>query len=244
MFVYSAGSNGNVAPIATISGSNTDLEHPVGITLDRGNIYVSDEGDDGPGDDAPGDGTQRVFIYAAARSSTRGEINEAPIATIGGSNTGLIYPLDVAVDSSGKIYVADDGDDSSGDVRRGCRSMRRGAAATSPPFATISGSNTGLIGPHRHCGGLRRQDLCGGSRTYDGSRTLLRGPRHVFVLGGEQRQRHAHRHHRREQHWPANGPVAIALDSSGNMYVVNYGPANSVVVYPAGSSGNVARFRP
>ena len=73
-----AGSNGNAAPIATISGGNTGLCYPVGIALDSsGNIYVADE-----------DATS-VFVYPPLGSST-GTLNEAPTATINGSNTGLI----------------------------------------------------------------------------------------------------------------------------------------------------------
>ena len=34
-----------------------------------------------------------------------GTVNEAPLATIGGSNTGLSDPIGVAFDASGKIYV-------------------------------------------------------------------------------------------------------------------------------------------
>lgn len=40
--VYSAGSNGNVAPIATISGTGTGLAYPVSVALDSAhNIYVA-----------------------------------------------------------------------------------------------------------------------------------------------------------------------------------------------------------
>jgi hypothetical protein len=39
--VYARGSNGDVAPTATITGANTGLQFPFGISLDsNGNIYV------------------------------------------------------------------------------------------------------------------------------------------------------------------------------------------------------------
>jgi DNA-binding beta-propeller fold protein YncE len=44
-----------------------------------------------------------ITVYAANPSGT---LNEAPLATIAGSNTGLNGPTGVAVDASGKIYVA------------------------------------------------------------------------------------------------------------------------------------------
>src|SRR5208283_1689945 len=93
--VYAQGSNGNTPPIAIIGGSNTGLNNPQGIALDSsGNIYVADLG------------AFSVLVYPAVGSST-GLLNESPVATISGSNTGLIGPHGVALDSKGNIYVAD-----------------------------------------------------------------------------------------------------------------------------------------
>ena len=120
VFVYRAGSNGDAAPIATISGSNTGLSYPYGIALDSsGNIYVT------------GEIAASVFVYSALGSST-GLLNEAPIATISGSNTGLDFPQGIAVDSSGNIYVADLGDPFGvpPDSPRTCLVYPRGAMAT------------------------------------------------------------------------------------------------------------------
>jgi hypothetical protein len=49
--------------------------------------------------------TNSVLVYAP---SPTGTLNEAPIATIAGSNTGLQSPQGIAVDASGRIYVAND----------------------------------------------------------------------------------------------------------------------------------------
>ena len=54
------GSNGNVAPTATIGGSNTGLSGPEGIALDSGgNIYVADAN------------AASVFVYPAGASGQR-----------------------------------------------------------------------------------------------------------------------------------------------------------------------------
>ena len=138
VFVYSSlgSSTGvNEAPIATISGSNTGLLSPDGIALDSsGKIYVADYYADS------------VFVYSALGSST-GTLNEAPSATISTTmTTGLSAPQGIALDSSGKIYVADDGT-----LRRvGTPSVfvyAAGSNGNAAPIATISGSATGLIQP-------------------------------------------------------------------------------------------------
>ena len=89
----------NEAPLATISGSNTGLAIPQGIAVDsKRNIYVANGGNF----IEPVSG---ILIYPPVGSST-GTLNEAPLATIAGSNTGLVDLIGVALDSSERIYVA------------------------------------------------------------------------------------------------------------------------------------------
>ncbi len=133
--IYAKGSNGDTAPITTIGGSNTGLKYPVGIAIDsKGKIYVADYGNgiiSGPGSIAPS-----VFVYAAGSKG-----NVAPIATISGSDTGLETPIGIALDSSGKIYVAN----------RDAKSWLVYAAGSNgnvAPNATISGSSTKLDLPY------------------------------------------------------------------------------------------------
>jgi tripartite motif-containing protein 71 len=97
VYVYPAGSTGNVTPSAIIAGSNTGLCYPYGIGLDSsGNIYVADQ-------------SGSVFVYPplASLPSQPGYPNVTPLAIIYGSNTGLSYPVGIALDSSNDIYVAD-----------------------------------------------------------------------------------------------------------------------------------------
>ncbi len=83
---FAAGATGNVAPIRTISGSNTGLSDGQGfncglaVSKASGDIFVSN-----PGSNA-------ILVLAATASG-----NVAPIHTIAGSATKLAVPLGVAV---------------------------------------------------------------------------------------------------------------------------------------------------
>ena len=161
---YPAGSNGNVSPAATIVGADTGLDGPDGIALDSGgNLYVSN-GYGGP----VGGGS--VTIYPAGSNG-----DAVPIATITSSFTGISYASSIAVDSNGKIYVANEfgaaGDNGSITI------YSAGSYATGAPIATIAGDNTGL-----------------------------------------------------------SNPFGIALDSAGNIFVLN--SSNAITVYPPGSAGD------
>src|ERR1039458_4439575 len=131
VFVYPAGSKGNIAPgPATISTTmTTGLGWPQGVALDSsGKIYVAD---DGLGASGPGS----VFVYPAGSKA-----NAAPTATISGSNTGLSYPQGIALDSSRNIYLADEGAVS-------VFVYSAGSNGNVAPTTTISGSNTELDTP-------------------------------------------------------------------------------------------------
>jgi hypothetical protein len=99
--IYPADSIGDVAPIAVISGSNTDLQLPQGIAVDTdGNIYVANDGnledvaeDASRYDDRPrADPADSITVYAPGSNG-----NVAPIARINGPLTGLGHPRGIAV---------------------------------------------------------------------------------------------------------------------------------------------------
>ena len=123
---FSAGSNGNVAPIINVFGPNTQLNTSTNVAVDSsGKIYVANAM---PALERPAP----ITIYSPGSTG-----NVAPVATIGGPNTTLGEANGVAVDSSGKIYVSTVGEvavfapGSNGDVK---------------PIAVISGSATGFTG--------------------------------------------------------------------------------------------------
>jgi hypothetical protein len=93
---YPLNANGNIAPIATLAGSNTGLDLPLGIASDRvGSLRIGNAlgGLNGIG------GSITSYVKGA-------QGNSAPIATIAGGNTGLTGGVSaVALDSTGNIYA-------------------------------------------------------------------------------------------------------------------------------------------
>ncbi len=124
---YAPGSNGNTAPIATITGPTTGLLEPVGLAIDSlGNIWVANA-------------SGSIAEYAA---SSKG--NVPPIATISGSNTGLTVPGGVVVDPSGNIWVTNEPEAGS---LASIIEFAAGSNGNVSPVLTISGGNTGLNYP-------------------------------------------------------------------------------------------------
>jgi DNA-binding beta-propeller fold protein YncE len=78
--VYAKNANGNAAPIQTISGSNTGLNQPFGISVKGTAMYVTNES------------ANTVTVYSASANG-----NVAPTRTIGGSNTGLNGPAGITL---------------------------------------------------------------------------------------------------------------------------------------------------
>ncbi|HVN63177.1 MAG TPA: SBBP repeat-containing protein [Candidatus Binataceae bacterium] len=91
--VFHEGTNGNVAPAATIAGPNTKLHSTEGIAVDSsGNIYVANFNGNS------------VTAYGADANG-----DAAPTAAIAGHKTKLAEPTGLAIDSEGSIYVTNQG---------------------------------------------------------------------------------------------------------------------------------------
>ena len=78
--VYAAGSNGNAAPLRTITGSSTMIGNGLqGVAVDSsGNIYVTT---------CQGSGADGVYVFAAGANG-----NVAPSQSISGASTGMTCP--------------------------------------------------------------------------------------------------------------------------------------------------------
>lgn len=138
-------SSTNIAPRATIAcvpGGGMPspcMAHPTGLTLDgTGNVYVTD----------PDSGvTPGVYIFSAAQIACGAPpcaLNLTPARFLAGSNTQLVNPTDVKVDSSGTIYVVDSGSGPNKSKLLIFSSTANGNVAPSTAISLPVGSATGM----------------------------------------------------------------------------------------------------
>jgi hemin uptake protein HemP len=223
--VYAANANGNVPPLAVIGGSNTGLDQPSAIALDAtGKIYVLNTAANFPG----------INVYPPLANST-GILNEAPIASIAGSQTLLDEPDAIALDSHGNIYVANlfGGHAEFFDSGR-LTVYAAGSNGNVAPATTISGDKTGLGLPvgiavdssgNIYSANAVNADIGGKLKRFTSITVYSAGSKGnappIATIAGNN----------------ANlSPGGIAVDSSRNIYVTG---AFSIEMFAAGSNGNV-----
>jgi hypothetical protein len=120
--IYAPGANGNVAPIAAISGPHTGLSAPAFATFDGSdNVAVTNTGNNS------------ITIY---RPGSQGDA--PPLRTITGSNTKLSYPAALGFDASGVLYVLNAG------APYSITEYAPGANGNVAPIATVAGPDTHL----------------------------------------------------------------------------------------------------
>jgi hypothetical protein len=135
----------NVAPSETITCvpaggmPSPCMSHPTGLVLDgSGNVYVTDP-DSGA---APA-----VYVFTAAQVACAVPpctLNLTPSRFISGANTKLVNPTDVAVDSTGAIYVVDAGTGPNTSMLLVFSPTANGNVAPTTAIALPAGSATGL----------------------------------------------------------------------------------------------------
>ncbi len=127
---YAPDANGNVAPIATITGPNTMLNGPEGLAVNGGRLYVAND-------------SNVVTEYTLPLPA--GTTNLAPVATISGANTGLASPIGIAFDASGDLFVVNLVAQNS--PAPTVTEYGPGASGDATPIATITGPATTLNNP-------------------------------------------------------------------------------------------------
>src|SRR5436309_2555012 len=222
--IYAPAASGNATPIATIAGANTGLSGPIGLAFaPAGRLYVTND-------------AGSVTVYAAGASG-----NVAPIATIGGSsstdNTGLNYPVGIARDGAGRLYVTNPGPNT-------VTVFAAGASGNATPATTIS-----TISPANQTGYPTGIALDPAGNVYV-TNNQYRATGHgmypsVTVYASGASGTAAPTRTITGAHTGMNGPVGIARDAAGNLYVANAGNSccglgNSITVYGAGARGDAA----
>lgn len=203
-------------PVARIYGRFARLEQPMGVALDAaGNVYVTN--------------ANSIDVYAAGTFRH----NDRPIRRIAGGKTALDHPWGIAVDQGGDVFVANDGS----------RSFRPDSVTVYAPTATgnekpmrqIRGLKTGLTRPS----GIL---LDSSSDLYVANASNAYGPGTIDVYApGASGDALPIRSISGDNTQLGSSITGLAFDMSGNLYVANDDSGNqSVTIYAAGASGNVA----
>ncbi len=218
--VYASGQTGNVnaAPLGTIAGSKTGLTNPVALAVDSGGrIYVLNQA-------TQQSGVGQVLVFAP---NPRGTLNEAPVATIAGSNSGLSAVNDyagLALDSSGRIYVT-----SPSPPSVLVYSANPVGTLNESPIATITGSNTGLTDPQAVAidrgGRILVGDYNNALLVYPPAPSgTLNEPPVARVMGSGE-----------------TFYSGLALDAAGNIYATDHADQDGLIyIYPPAPTGTVS----
>ena len=154
--------------------------------------------------------------------------NAAPQATIlgGGNGTQLYGPAGIALDTAGRLYVANCCDQ--------ILIFAPGATGNAVPLSAIAGTNTGLAYPTGIAfdpkGNLYVSNHVAGPSITAYAAGASGNSAPIATIAGANTGLAA--------------PTGIAFDASGRLYVANganvNSPAGQILIYAAGASGNVA----
>jgi sugar lactone lactonase YvrE len=207
----SPGATPTPTPRATATPSPAPTATPTSSVLASSSIFVAESGDN------------NITIYPP---NPAGTVNELPVTQINGANTELSLPFGVAVDGTGKIYVANRTGAGSGSVTVYAANPTGTVNAT--PLATIAGSNTGLNDPQGIAvdasGKFYVSNITNTITVYaaNPSGTLNEAP--LATIAGANTQ--------------LASPFGMAFDAAGRLYVANELSA-SITVYAANPSGTL-----
>ena len=212
---FAAGASGAATPPATITG--TSLVSPSGVAIDtHGSIYVSNHGNN------------TIVVFAAGATG-----NATPTTTISGASTQLDAPNGLALDSKGNIYVANEGRtvNAGGSITV----YPAGSTGNATPSAVITGTTSGVNIPHAvTLDSSGKIYVTNANSSVDSVTVYAAGATGnvapMFTIAGTSTG--------------LSNPNGIAVDLEGNIYVVSNtfpltGNVGFILVFPAGSNGNV-----
>jgi hypothetical protein len=205
---YAIDANGNAAPVATITGANTQLDSPLDVAVDTsGNIYTVSTH------------CKCVLVFAAGASG-----NVAPIRKITRAPNDFGDPRRIGIDGSNNLYVEDE-EVKSIDV------FAPGANGRIAAIRTIAGSNTGLLFPFGMTvdvsGKVYVANLAGevNGCAVTGSVTVYAAGANgnvtpIQTITGPDAILH---------------PIAVAVDAAGNIFASN---GDEIAEFAAGANGD------
>lgn len=211
VFLYSGTTGGNVSPVQTLSGSNTQLDNPAGITVHGDALYVANAGGS-------------ITIYPAFTGG-----NLRPTNFIRGNITQLTGPSMIAVDSTGDIFVTNNGARNAGGVDS-IVAFAPTAAVNVYPSEWIAGTVTRLSQPNGIAldanGDIFVANTGNDTVTAYAPVYTKFNPANVapfMILGGSSTG--------------LNAPVGLAIDSSGRLWVGNRGN-DTLEIFAPNAFGN------
>jgi hypothetical protein len=261
VLIYGKGSNGNVAPIASIDGSCAHLTVPGAIALNASNIYVSNAGAFGPRGvvafarvepEFSIGGEPRIqalslapiLVYGPGGSHTTvaaGEQCLTPVSTIGDEHAGIDQPSGIAVDPADNIYVTNSDTDSIGVFKAGANGDATPSFRIESPngvsdSTAVAIDSDGKIYVANGGGDIKDRTLPANSVTiYPAGSYANVAP--IATIGGATTASTGY-----ADKSGINKPVAIAVDAHGRIFIANEDGGDSdhgnITVYPAGSNGD------
>lgn len=228
VLVYDSAAGKPGPPLRFIAGNATELGGVSGIAIGAdGMMYVANR--EGP-PRHHGRPRGSVTVYAANASG-----DAAPIRTIVGDATGLADPTALALDARGNLYVAN---------RATVTIYGPGAAGNVAPVRTLAGPSTGLFSLTGIAVDRRGYVyVANDTVTKDGLRGA--GTVTVYAPGASGDARPVRTIRGRATR--LSRPTGLALDATGNLYVVNgdvlMEDLGSVAVFAPGARGDAAPIR-
>jgi hypothetical protein len=214
---YANGASGNVAPVATISGSQTGLSGPTGLALSGTTLWVTDANTD----------TLESFTAGA-------DGNVLPIETISGSKTTLDNPVGISVasDFGESLWVVNDPTGR----RPSVTEFDAFGPGNQAPETRISGPDTQLSDPRAAVdvigksieGRIEVANAGSDAITAYGDFGGSADQKPLAVLAGAATK--------------LDGPSALGVDAVGHLEVANAGDG-ALRVFGAGAHGDAAPIR-